>query len=182
MAHRRTGAYDGMVKTLISSLCAVLLLACSPANGQRDFDFEIGTWKIDSPNMPSGRLHLVRRVWDGCASLAELEETLPAPHFLGLMLRLFDPQSHEWRVYWGSSTSGVLDAPLIGHFDHGIGSFYGHDTQDGKSVSVRVVYSGITPTSFRTVQSISSDGGRTWKAQMLQTFTRIARDARAPTP
>ena len=130
-------------------------------DGQHDFDFEIGTWGIEMKRLahplsgssewisPSGYSHIVQKVWDGRASLAQLENDRPSPHYDGLMLRLYDPQTHNWNVYWGSIKSGTLDAPLVGHFVKGRGDFFMRDTYEGKPILVRVTYSehhaGIVP-------------------------------------
>jgi hypothetical protein len=156
-------------------------------DGQRDFDFEIGRWAIhmrrlahplsgdDTWVSPEGYSHLVRKVWDGRASLAELENDRPEPHYDGLMLRLYDPQSREWNIYWGSSKTGTLESPLVGHFTNGRGDFRKNDVYDGKPIVVRVLYSDITPSSFRTEQDFSADSGKTWQPNLVQTFTRVAR-------
>ena len=159
--------------------------AFTTRDGQRDFDFEIGTWTIDMKRLqhplsgsttwthPEGYTHIVQKVWGGQASLAQLANDRPSPHFDGLMLRMYDPRSHEWRVYWGSSKTGTLDEPLIGHFANGRGEFVMHDTYEGKPILARVVYSNITPTSFRTESSFSADDGRSWEPNLVQTFTRV---------
>lgn len=169
---------------MIAMLLATTLLASSPADPRRDFDFETGTWTIDVMRLarplsgsktwvhPRGFVHIVRKLWDG-ASLAQLEATKPEPHFLGLMLRMYDAKSQKWSVYWGSADNGALDPPLIGNFANGRGEFQNHEIVDGRDVRVRVVYSSITQTSFRTEQAFSADGGKTWEANLIQTFTRI---------
>ncbi len=91
------------------------------------------------------------------------------------MLRMYDPQSHQWSIYWGSSKTGALDSPLVGHFDNGRGEFFVHDTYQGTPVLVRLVYSDITPTSFRTESLYSADGGKSWEPNLIQTFTRVKR-------
>ena len=163
--------------------------AATSRDGQRDFDFEIGRWAIhvrrlahplsgdDSWTSPAGYTHIVRKVWDGRASLAELANDRPSLHYDGLMLRLYDPKTQQWNVYWGSSSAGTLESPLVGHFTNGRGEFTKQDVFEGKPILVRVVYSDITPTSFRTEQDFSADGGKSWQANLVQTFTRL--DARA---
>jgi hypothetical protein len=161
--------------------------AATTHEGQRDFDFELGTWAIDMKRLahplsgsstwmhPEGYTHIVQKVWDGQASLAQLANDRPSLHYDGLMLRMYDPKSHEWRIYWGSSRTGVLDEPLIGHFTNGRGEFVMHDTYEGKPILARVVYSDITPTSFRTESSFSADNGASWEPNLVQTFTRVKR-------
>ncbi len=156
-------------------------------DGRRDFDFEIGTWAINVKRLqhplsgsitwvsPEGYSHIVQQVWGGNASLAQLANDRPSPHYDGLMLRMYDPHTHQWRIYWGSSKTGVLDAPMIGHFTSGRGEFFVHDTYEGKPILVRLVYSNITPTSFRTETAFSADEGKTWEPNLVQTFTRTAK-------
>lgn len=153
-------------------------------DGQHDFDFEIGTWTIAVRRLvrpltgsttwikPQGFVHIVRKVWGGRASLAELKIDRPTPHFEGLMLRLYNPQSHRWSIYWASAKDGALDTPLTGRFENGRGVFLNKNVFNGALVDVRVVYSDITPTSFRTEQSFSADGGKTWEPNLIQTFAR----------
>jgi hypothetical protein len=153
-------------------------------DGQHDFDFEIGTWKIttrrllhpltgsDTWDSPTGRIHIVQKIWGGLASLAQLEIIDPTPHYAGLMLRLYDPPEHQWRIYWASSADGKVVEPLVGRFVGRRGEFFGTDTLAGRPVCVRVVYSDITLMSFRVEQAFSADGGKTWETNLIQTFTR----------
>jgi hypothetical protein len=154
------------------------------ADGQHDFEFEIGTWVMHRRHLQhtaggaaswvesDGDLHLVRKVWDGKASLGELEIMSPTPHFAGSILHLYNPQSRQWGLYWASAADGAVAAPLVGGFKDGKGEFYGQDTMQGATVFARVIYSDITPTSFRTEQATSSDGGRTWETNSIDTYTR----------
>jgi hypothetical protein len=174
-----------MPERAAAAACGVMPPATVMRDGQHDFDFEIGTWKIairrllhpltgsNEWDTPTGRVHIVQKIWGGRASLAQLEIEDPTPHYAGLMLRLYDAAGHQWRIYWASSTEGKVDAPLVGRFVSGRGEFFGEDTMAGKPICVRVVYSDITPTSFRADQAFSVDGGKTWETNLMQTFTRL---------
>lgn len=167
--------------TLIISSCP----AKAMANGWHDFDFEIGTWNIRVRRLqhpltgsrvwiePHGYVHIVRPVLGGDATLAQLEALQPAPHYIGLMLRLYDAGSQTWRVYWGSRSTGKLDAPLIGSFRNGCGTLIGHQTFEGRPVLVRIVYSRVKRSSFHTEQAFSTNGGRSWETNLVQDFSRV---------
>jgi hypothetical protein len=182
---RLNGILPPTAKPRTSAAAATSDSPATARDGQRDFDFELGTWAIDIKRLqhplsessmwmhPEGYTHIVQKVWDGQASLAQLVNDRPSRHFDGLMLRMYDPASHDWRIYWGSSKTGTLDEPLIGHFTNGRGEFVMHDTYEGKPILARVVYSDITPTSFRTESSFSADDGRSWEPNLVQTFTRV---------
>ncbi|HEY1867060.1 MAG TPA: hypothetical protein VGG70_02120 [Candidatus Cybelea sp.] len=169
---RTMAAGMGILKFALALFLVPLLSGAAPAlpyapahDGAHDFDFEIGTWNI----APGGDVHVVHPIWQGKASIAELLIEHPAPHFAGSLLRLYDPQSRQWRIYWASSKDGSVDSPLVGAFANGRGEF--------SSNAVRVVYSDITSSSFRMEQSTSADGGKSWRTDPVQTFTR-----RAPLP
>lgn len=154
-------------------------------DGQKDFDFEIGTWKTRL----SRRLRpltgsttwveyegttVVRKVWDGRANLVELVADGPAGHFEGLSLRLYNPESRQWSLNFSNSAGGTLAVPTIGEFKDGRGEFYNQDTLNGRTILVRFVISDITPTSCRFEQSFSDDGGKTWEVNWIAVDTRVA--------
>ncbi len=115
---------------------------------------------------------IVRKVWAGRANLAELEVDSPTKHIEGLSLRLYDPQSRQWSIYFANSKDGSLGKPMMGRFKNGRGEFFDQEEFEGRAINVRFVFSDITPTSFRFVQSFSVDKGKTWEPNWIATFTR----------
>ena len=157
----------------------------SPDEGQHDFDFELGSWKIHLKKL----LHpltgsnawvefegtsVTRKLWDGRSQIEQFETDGAAGHIEGMTLRLFNPQSHQWRLYWANSKVGVLDPPQIGQFANGIGEFYAQDTVDGKVILVRFLWSKTTSDSPHFEQSYSADGGKTWEVNWITDQTRVA--------
>jgi hypothetical protein len=57
-------------------------------------------------------LSVVRKVWDGRASLFELEVDGPAGHIEGVGLRLYNPQSYRWSLNWANSGDGTTAATV----------------------------------------------------------------------
>ncbi len=153
-------------------------------DGQKDFDFEIGTWKTHLKrllNPLSGSTKwveyegttVVRKVWNGRANLVELVVDGPAGHFEGLSLRLYNPQSRQWSLNFASINGGVMTAPTIGEFKNGRGEFFNQETLNGRAIFVRFVISDITPNSCRFEQAFSDDGGKTWEVNWIATDTRV---------
>jgi hypothetical protein len=153
-------------------------------DGQRDFDFEIGTWKTHLRRL----LHpltgsttwveyrgttVVRKIWNGQANLVELEVDGPAGHIEALSLRLFNPESHQWSLNFANSKAGVLSQPTIGEFKNGRGEFYDQEMLNGRAILVRFVISDITANSCRFEQAFSDDGGKTWEVNWIATDTRV---------
>jgi hypothetical protein len=152
-------------------------------DGQHDFDFEIGSWKAhlkrrQHPLTGSDQwveydgTSVVKKLWNGRANFGELEVGNSDTHIEGLTLRLFNPQSHQWRLYWANSKDGVLSPPAIGQYTNGRGEFFDQEDFNDKSIFVRFVFSDVSANSFQTEQSFSPDFGKTWEPNWIGTFTR----------
>lgn len=163
----------------------------TPRDGQRDFDFEIGTWKTHLKRLVhplSGSrewaeyegVTTVRKVWNGRANLVELTADGPAGHFEGLNLRLYNPQSRQWSLNFASSRSGTLGQPTIGGFANGRGVFYDQEDFDGRAVFVRFVITPVDADTVRFEQSFSDDGGKTWELNWVATDVRVKNPGRGP--
>jgi hypothetical protein len=155
-----------------------------PGSGpEHDFDFNMGSWNthiraslnpLSAPDAWSTLqgTHSVYRVWDDWADIGQLEVDGPGGHIEYLSLRLYDRETHQWRVYFANSRSGALTAPMIGDFKDGVGTFIGLDDTDGQIVLSRNVWSDIGAKSCRQSWAISTDGGRTWVHTWISTDTR----------
>jgi hypothetical protein len=152
-------------------------------DGQHDFDFEFGAWKIHlsrrlkpltgSTNwVEYDGTSVVRRVWNGRANLGELEVSGPAGRIEGLSLRTYNPQSHQWNISWVNSAEGTVGLPMIGEFKNGRGEFFNQEPLNGRAIFVRFIFSDITTNSFRLEQAFSDDGGKTWEANWVAIFSR----------
>ncbi|HET9696660.1 MAG TPA: hypothetical protein VFP40_07315 [Terriglobales bacterium] len=154
-------------------------------DGQHDFDFEIGSWKAHLRRLVkplSGSTtwieldgtSVVRKIWDGKANIGELEVSAGDKHVEGLTLRLYNPESHQWRLSWANSNDGLLAVPTVGQFNsNGVGEFYDTEDFNGRAILVRFLFLDVTKDSFRTEQAFSADGGKTWETNWIGTFTRI---------
>lgn len=162
-------------------------------DGQRDFDFEIGTWntklsRLAKPMSGSSTwveytgTTTVRKVWDGRANLVELDVKGPSGRIEGLSLRLYNPQSRQWSLNFSNSAGGTLSAPVVGEFKNGRGEFFGQETFNGRMIFVRFVISDITPTSCRFEQAFSDDGGKTWEVNWIAVDTRVTHESDSDRP
>ncbi len=159
-----------------------------PANpdihdGQHDFDFEFGTWRghlkrLTKPLSGSKEWKeydgevTVSKIWNGRANLAELEMTSAGTKIQGLSLRLFDPKSKQWTIWWANANDGILDStPLAGGFEQGRGEFFGQTRVNGKWVMVRFVFSGLSDSAEHVEQAFSTDG-KNWETNWVADFTK----------
>ena len=160
-------------------------------DGQHDFDFEIGTWKIHLSPAPGsvGRLHDLEGPIRRHHGLAEKSGTVapisagirnrqprPTGHIEGLTLRVYNPQTRQWSIYWANSKDPALGQPIqpmVGEFKNGRGEFYDQELWKGRSAYVRFIWSNITPNSAHFEQSYSEDGGKTWEVNWITDQTRV---------
>ena len=150
-----------------------------------DFDFLAGTWDVANrwrsdfldetsawEEFPA--ISRATRHFDGAASFDEI--IFPTKGFAGLTLRLYDPATCQWSLYWASKRTGTLFPPVTGRFTDGVGEFYGEDTYQGTPVRVRFLWSGITGDAAHWEQAFSADDGHTWLTNWHMDLTRPGRD------
>jgi hypothetical protein len=148
-------------------------------DGQHDFDFEVGSWKIHlkrrlKPLTGSNTwsefegTSVTRKAWDGRVDIEEFVTDGPSGHIEGLTLRLYNAESHQWSLYWANSKAGVIGGPPnVGEFKNGRGEFYCQDTFNGRMIWIRYAWSDITPTTAHFEQAFSDDGGKTWEVNWI---------------
>jgi hypothetical protein len=153
-------------------------------DGQKDFDWEIGSWKtylkrrlrpLTGSNewVEYNGTSIVKPILNGRANVVELDVRGPAGRIEGLSLRLFNPDARQWSLNFSSIRSGTLTAPVIGEFKNGRGEFFGADTLAGRAILVRFVIFDVTPTSAKFEQAFSNDGGKTWEVNWIAADTRM---------
>lgn len=152
-------------------------------DGRRDFDFLNGVWTVHHRRL---RRRLVGdtdwETFEGtCAALPILGDVgslddsllhLPGGSYRAITIRVFDPASQLWSIWWLDARRIAMDAPVHGRFDGGIGTFLGDDKLNGRPVRVRFTWSDITRQSARWSQAFSADAGATWETNWEMEFRR----------
>ena len=160
-----------------------------PADGRHDFDFIFGTWTVAHRRL-TDHFDPGCDTWETFAGTSAAEPVLgglgnadriwvpemPDGRALeGYTLRLFDPGTATWRIWWAStSRPGVLDPPVAGRFADGVGRFTGDDVLGGRPAQVEFAWRDITADGARWEQAFSFDGGATWKPNWIMEFSRSA--------
>jgi hypothetical protein len=153
------------------------------ADGRDDFDFLAGRWKV-------GHRRLRRRLagetgWDefrgvcecvpvigGLANIDDNYLELPAGTYRAATVRLFDPATKHWSIWWIDSRTMRLEPPVHGMFKDGVGTFFGDDVLEGLPIRIRFLWSEIGPESANWEQAFSTDGGTQWKTNWIMQFQR----------
>jgi hypothetical protein len=152
-------------------------------SGIKDFDFLIGEWVVFHRRLKkrlaghtewiefSGTAS-VRKILGGFGNFDEFQIPLPEGAYVGSTLRLFNPATQLWSIYWMDSRHPVLDPPMVGEFSDGRGLFYGDDTFEEQPIRVRFIWTPLTSTTCRWEQAFSIDGGQSWETNWIMTFSR----------
>lgn len=151
-------------------------------DGRQDFDFLHGLWRV--------RNRRLRERLAGCDDWDEFEarvETRPVlggmgnrEHFdsdwdggyHGMALRLYDRDADQWRIWWASDRSPLLEAPVVGGFEGDIGDFRARFEHEGRSVLCRYRWTRIDADHAQWDQAYSLDEGGTWEANWIMQFLR----------
>ncbi len=146
-----------------------------------DFDWDYGTWKTHQRRL----LHpltgsttwvqysgtdVVSKIWDG-ANSAKIEADGPAGHLEIYSIRMYNPDAHQWSVYFSNPSGGTLSSPVVGEFTGNGAQFYDQEPYRGRMIMVRFQISEVTKTSCHFDQSFSADGGKTWETNFIVTET-----------
>jgi hypothetical protein len=160
----------------------------SAEDGSHDFDFVFGKWHIANRKkvdlVVQGDTEWVefdaegeaRPILGGVGNV----DTYKAPDFPGrpgfegFTLRLFEPETGLWRIWWASTISGgALDEPVVGRFEGGTGQFECDDVVQGVPVRVRYDWTIKSNDSLLWEQSFSFDNGATWDKNWIMESTRV---------
>lgn len=152
-------------------------------DGVHDFDWDIGTWKVHQRRLlhPLTKAErwveyygtdAVQKIWDG-ANSGKIESSGPAGALEIYTLRLYNPDAHQWNIYFSNHAGGALSAPVIGEFQGGRGEFYDQEQYNGKAIMVRFRVYDITQNTCHFDQAFSADGGKTWETNFDVTESRV---------
>jgi hypothetical protein len=153
-------------------------------DGRNDFDFFIGSWKGYNRRLRE-RLKgsndweefegksVARKILSGMGNIDEVSMDRESGILQGFTLRLFDPKSEQWSIYWADSLRAILLSPMVGSFKNGRGEFYDQEPFESKRIFSRFVWLVNSDTSCRWEQAFSADGGKTWETNWTTDFKRI---------
>jgi hypothetical protein len=157
----------------------------SAATKKSDFALLTGKWRVQHRYVrmrPEGNEWVEahgtcshRELRDGWANVEEFVTQASGRTNHAVALRSYNPKTARWTVWWlDGRYPSTMEAPMQGHFEHGIGTFYGDTTLGDKPVRVRFIWSDITATSASWQQAYSYDHGKTWETVWIKQLQRTA--------
>jgi hypothetical protein len=152
--------------------------------GAHDFDFLFGSWHVAHERLTSRLANCdewerfawtgeCRPILNGAGNIDRGRGVWRGKESEGVALRVFNPGTGLWSIYWVDTVTYALQPPVIGKFVNGVGTFYGDDQPEGTPVRVRFIWSEITADAARWEQAFSTDRGETWEVNWIMRFTRV---------
>ena len=161
-----------------------LKIAASTSSSQNDFDFLVGKWKMHHRKL-NRRLENCtawtefestdenHKILNGIGDVDILSATFDGKPFEGFTLRLFNPKTRLWSLYWVASDVGVLDPPVVGSFENNVGHFFTKDIFNGKKIIMVFRWDVRDKDHPVWSQAFSPDNGKTWEWNWYNVSERI---------
>ncbi len=162
-------------------------IVASKSSTQNDFDFLVGKWNIHNKKLKSRlsnsndwiefeAVQEMRKVLTGMGNVEIISATIDDKPYEGMAIRLFNRATKLWSIYWADNSLGTMDNPVVGSFEHGIGTFFGKEILNGKEVILQFRWDATKPEKPVWSQAFSADHGRTWEWNWYMYFTRRGND------
>lgn len=169
---------------IILSALPLLFAVSASASSARDFDFLLGKrWKVHNRVLQErlvgstewtefeATLEKVQPIVGGLGNFDSFKAVLEGEAFEGNSLRLFDPETGDWTIYWVDSRNPKLREQVVGRFENGLGEFFGEETYRGKTVEMRFRWSVASPRSARWEQAYLDETNGSWETNWIMEFT-----------
>jgi hypothetical protein len=152
-----------------------------PTGDIHDFDFLYGDWIFTNRQLKQrwvgsddwevfpASLHCEGHM----GGVVNIDEgVFPTKGFSGMTVRIFNPATRQWSLYWINSKTGVLFPPVVGGFTGDRGEFYGEDTDAGRAIKARFIWTRQGADKARWEQAFSLDG-KTWETNWVMEHSRV---------
>jgi hypothetical protein len=152
---------------------------------RHDFDFLYGHWKVHNRRLKErlagsnewqefGATQECWPILGGYGNVDAFHPGADAPFaFEGASVRIFDPASGEWSIYWADTVRNRLEFNVKGRFEGGRGTFLGEDEHLGRKWPLRFQWDTTISEGPRWEQAYFDDRSGVWETNWIMTFTRL---------
>ena len=161
-----------------------LIITASPTSSKHDFDFYEGKWKLHNRKLKTRLNNCTEwtefestqemyRVLNGIGNIDNYLATFDGVPFEGMSVRLFNPKTKLWSIYWADSIEGKLDPPVVGSFENNVAHFFTKSILKDKKIVVVFRWDVRDKEKPIWSQAFSADDGKTWEWNWYMYFTRL---------
>lgn len=162
-----------------------LVITASPSSSSNDFDYLEGTWRLKNKRLKcrlSGCTEwspiyeskvVMTKILNGIGNIDNLYDTSNGKKYEGVAVRLFNPKTKLWSIYWSDSNTGTFDPPMVGSFENNVGHFFCKDNFNGRPIIIVFRWDVRNPKLPVWSQAFSADNGKTWEWNMINFSEKI---------
>jgi hypothetical protein len=161
-----------------------LIIHASPTSSAHDFDYLVGNWKLRNRKLESRLTHSTKwipfesrvemhQILDGLGNIDKYTDQAGGKPYEGVAVRLFDPKTRLWSIYWADGSRGSFDPPMVGSFENKVGHFFARDTYKGRKIIAVFRWDVRNPSLPIWSQAFSTDEGKTWEWNSINVSERV---------
>ncbi len=117
---------------------------------------------------------------DGAANMDRVTGQVDGKPFEGVSFRTCEKESGEWTIYWADIWNTELREQVRGHFESGVGVFYGTEVYGDVQYRMRFLWKDITSTTARWEQAYQHPETGEWETNWTMDFARLDSKHEAP--
>ncbi|WP_283636951.1 hypothetical protein [Aquaticitalea lipolytica] len=151
----------------------------------KNFDFLIGKWTVLNKRLKERLKNSTewieftaemetKPILNGLGLMDEMKSSHFGDEFIGLSIRMVDPKTNIWTIYWADTASpeNYLKEQVVGEFKNGIGEFYGKEYYQGKEYKLRFTWEMKSETIAQWEQAYFDELNNEWETNWIMEFTR----------
>lgn len=161
-----------------------LIVAASSTSSKHDFDFYVGKWKLHNRRLKTRLDNCTEweefestqemyKVLDGLGNIDNYLASFDDVPFEGMSVRLFNPETRLWCIYWADSNQGVLQPGVFGSFENNVAHFFTKDIFNNKPIVVLFRWDVRDKEKPIWSQAFSEDNGKTWEWNWYMYFSKF---------
>ena len=152
----------------------------------KNFDFLIGKWSVlnkrlkerlrNSNNWEEFDAEMeTKPILNGLGLMDEMKSSHFGDEFIGLSIRMLNPKTNEWKIYWADTENPelLLKEQVVGKFENGIGEFFGEEMYQGKKMKLRFVWKKESINTAQWEQAYYDELNKQWETNWIMIFTAI---------
>lgn len=152
----------------------------------KNFDFLIGKWSVLNKRLKERLRNSndweefdaemeTKPILNGLGLMDEMKSSHFGDEFIGLSIRMLNPKTNEWKIYWADTENPelLLKEQVVGKFENGIGEFFGEEMYQGKKMKLRFVWKKESKNTAQWEQAYYDELNKQWETNWIMIFTAI---------
>ncbi len=152
----------------------------------QNFNFLIGKWSVLNRRLKERLINSdewiefqaemeTKSILNGLGLMDEMKSSYFGDEFIGLSIRMLNPESNKWTIYWADTANAAigLKEQVVGGFKNGIGEFFGKEIYQGREVKLRFIWNKPSIDTAKWEQAYFYEINNEWETNWTMLFTAV---------